>query len=48
MFTTKAIAFIEKIDNMLQRQIVRAIGKQIDIEYLVLIKYAITSFQSIS
>jgi hypothetical protein len=48
--TTKAIALVDnKIDYMLlQRRIVKTLGKQqIDIEYLVFIKYAITSFHSI-
>jgi hypothetical protein len=47
--TTKAIAFIEKIDNMLQQIqiVVKASGKQIDREYPVYTKYAGTSFQSI-
>jgi hypothetical protein len=45
--TTKAIAFVEKIDNMLQRQIViKALGKQINIEDLVCTKYAISNFHS--
>ncbi|MFL6402018.1 MAG: hypothetical protein ACJ71M_00860 [Nitrososphaeraceae archaeon] len=30
--TTKAIALVDKMDNMLQRQIVKALGKQLDIE----------------
>ena len=48
--TTKAIAFVEKIDNMLQRRqiVVKALVKQIDIEYPVCIKYTSTSFHSIS
>jgi hypothetical protein len=38
-YTTKAIAFVEKIDYMLKRQIVvKALGNQIGIEYLVRIK----------
>jgi len=47
--TTKAIAHVEKIYNMLQRQIVvKGLGKQIDIEYPAYTKYdASTSFQSI-
>jgi len=47
--TTKAIAHVEKIYNMLQRQIVvKGLGKQIDIEYPAYTKYdANTSFQSI-
>ena len=47
--TTKAISLVDKIGNMLQRQIVvKALGKQIDIEYPAYTKYdAGTSFQSI-
>jgi hypothetical protein len=46
--TTKAIAFVEKIGYMLQqRQIVKGLGKQIDIEDPAYRKYAGTSFQSI-
>jgi hypothetical protein len=46
--TTKAIAFVEKIYYMLQRQIVvKGIGKKIDIEDIVHIKYVGTSFQFI-
>ena len=47
--TTKAIAHVEKLYNMLQRQIVvKGLGKQIDIEYPAYTKYdASTSFQSI-
>ena len=48
MFTTKAIAFIEKIDNMLQRRIVKELGKQIDIEDPAYFVYAGTSFQFIA
>ena len=47
--TTKAIASIEKIDNMLQRQIVdKALGNAIDIEDPAYPKSAIRSFHSIS
>jgi hypothetical protein len=45
--TTKATAFVEIIDNMLQRQIIKALGNQIDIEHLVCTNYAITYFHSI-
>jgi hypothetical protein len=47
--TTKSIAHVEKIYNMLQRQIVvKGLGKQMDIEYPAYTKYdASTSFQSI-
>jgi hypothetical protein len=46
--STKAIAFDDEIDNMLQRQIViKALGKQIDIEDPAYRNYAGTSFQSI-
>ena len=44
--TTKAIAFVDKIDNM-QRQIIKALGYQIDIEDPVCTNYAITYFHSI-
>jgi hypothetical protein len=44
--TTKAIALVEKIDYMLKRQIVKCLGKQIDTEYPVCMKYDSTSFQS--
>jgi hypothetical protein len=49
MYTTKAIAFVDDMDNMLQRQIViQALGNKIDIEdSLLCMKYASTSFQSI-
>ena len=48
MYTTKAIAFVDDIDNMLQRQIViQALGNKIDIEDSLCMKYASTSFQSI-
>ena len=43
--TTKAIALVDKTKYILQRQIVRIVGKQI--EYLVCAKDAITSFHSI-
>jgi hypothetical protein len=37
MSTTKAIAFVDKIDNMLQRQIVvKASDKEIDIQNFLL------------
>jgi hypothetical protein len=45
--TTKAIAFVDNIDNMLQRQIVKGLGKQIDIEDLAYRKYVITDFHSV-
>ena len=42
------LAFVDKIDKMLQTQIVvKASCKQIDIEYPVCTKYAGTSFQFI-
>jgi hypothetical protein len=48
MYTTKAIALVDDIDNMLQRQIViQALGNKIDIEDSLCMKYASTSFQSI-
>ena len=43
----KAIALVDKIDNMLQRQIVKVLDRQIDIEDPAYTKYAGTSFQSI-
>jgi len=46
--TTKAIALIEKINNIPQRQIVEALGNQIDIEDPAYAKYAGTSFQFIA
>jgi hypothetical protein len=47
--TTKAIAFVDKIDYyMLQRQIIKALLEQIDVEYPIYMKYAITSFDSIA
>jgi hypothetical protein len=46
--TIKAIAFVENINYMFQRQIViKALGKQIDIEDPAYRNYAGTSFQSI-
>jgi hypothetical protein len=48
MSTTKAIAVVDDMDNMLQRQIVmQALGNQIDIEDPLCMKYASTSFHSI-
>jgi hypothetical protein len=45
--TTKAIALVDnKIDHMLQRQIVKALDKQI--KDLVYSKYAITRFHSLA
>jgi hypothetical protein len=47
--TTKAIAVVDKIDNMLQRQIVvNGLGKRIDIEDAAYRTYAITDFHSIA
>jgi hypothetical protein len=45
--TTKAIAFVDKIYYMLQRQIVKALLEQIATEDPAYTKYAGTSFQSI-
>ena len=45
--TTKAIALADKINYMLERQIVKALGNQINIENPVFVKYAIISFHSI-
>jgi hypothetical protein len=48
---TKAIALVDnKIDCYLlqQRQIIKALGTQIDIEYLLCTTYAAVSFQSIA
>jgi hypothetical protein len=46
-FTTKAIALVDnKIDHVLQRQIVKALGKQI--KDLVYSKYATTRFHSLA
>ena len=46
--TTKDIALVDKKNRLhivQERQIVKAVGKQIDIKYLLCVKYAITSFQ---
>jgi hypothetical protein len=41
---------VDKIDYMLQRRqiVIKALGKQIDIEYPIYTKYAITSFDYIA
>ena len=49
MSTTKIIALVDKIDSMLQRQLViKALVTQLDIEDLVRTKYTITHFHSIT
>ena len=46
--TTKAIAFVEKIHYMLQRQIVKELGNQIDAKDPLYTKYVITDFHFIA
>jgi hypothetical protein len=45
VYSTKAIALVGKIDYMIQkRQIVKALGKQVDIEDPRYVKYVFISF----